>query len=99
MKFTNGYWLIRPEYQMSYAVEYYRSSRTDSMLKVLAPCRPIQERGATVGGEALTVQFSAPMKALFRLTLRTLPARRTRDLTFPSTASRLHPNSAKTMSR
>lgn len=67
MKFTNGYWLIRPEYQMSYAVEYYRSSRTDSMLKVLAPCHPIRERGATVGGEALTVQFSAPMEGVIQV--------------------------------
>lgn len=41
MKFTNGYWLIRPEYQMSYAVEYHRSSRLNGALSVLAPCHAV----------------------------------------------------------
>ena len=67
MKFTNGYWLIRPEFQMSYAVEYYRSSRLNGALSVLAPCHAVQDRGATLGGEALTVRFSAPMEGVIRV--------------------------------
>ena len=36
MKFTNGYWLTRPEYDMIYARELYRAERRGNGLHVVA---------------------------------------------------------------
>ena len=48
MKFTNGYWLIRPNFQMQYATQAVRVEKRPDALHVLSACRPIHHRGDTL---------------------------------------------------
>lgn len=50
MKFTNGYWLIRPNFQMQYATQAVRVEKRPDVLHVLSACRPIHHRGDTLDG-------------------------------------------------
>ena len=45
MKFTNGYWMLKPEYDISFAIEHYRSQIINDTLQVLCPSVPIRSRG------------------------------------------------------
>lgn len=45
MRFTDGYWLTRPEFEMNYATEWHRTRRTEGCLSVLAPTRRVASRG------------------------------------------------------
>ncbi len=69
MKFTNGYWLIRPEFDMAYATEFYRAEIKNDSLTLLAPTQHIAHRGATLGGPALTVTLSTPMDNVIKVEL------------------------------
>ena len=53
MKFTNGYWLIRPNFQMQYATQAVRVEKRPDALHVLSACRPIHHRGDTLDGGTL----------------------------------------------
>ncbi|WP_040816285.1 alpha-xylosidase [Nocardia concava] len=61
MKFTDGYWLMRPGVQASYPAEVYDTACADGELTVYAPVRPIRERGDTLKGPLLTLTCSAPL--------------------------------------
>lgn len=67
MRFTDGYWMVKPEYAMSYAAECHRAWLTPDALRVLAPCRPIRDRGDTLNLPALEVAFTAPMEGVIRV--------------------------------
>lgn len=70
MKFTDGYWLVKPEYRMDYAVETYRMTSDPESMTVLAPARHVGgNRGATVDGAALTIRFSSPLENILRVTI------------------------------
>ena len=58
MKFTNGYWLIRPNFQMQYATQAVRVEKRPDALHVLSACRPIHHRGDTLDGGTLDVTYS-----------------------------------------
>ena len=62
MRFTNGYWLIRPEFEMSYAVEWRRTLSLDGCLTVAAPAHHIEDRGDAIGGAELRVRINSPME-------------------------------------
>ncbi len=67
MKFTDGYWTIKPEYDIAYATEYYRAREEAGALRVLAPCVPVTDRGAILNTPALTVTISAPIENVLRV--------------------------------
>lgn len=67
MKFTDGYWVIKPEMEMLYATEAYAAKLAPDKLEVLAPCHHISGRGATLDGGALTVSFTAPIEGVIRV--------------------------------
>ena len=68
MKFTNGYWMIRPEYQMTFATETYRIAHDELSLTALMPARHIGEnRGAILDGGTLTVTLSSPLEDVLRV--------------------------------
>ncbi len=70
MKFTNGYWLTRPEYDMLYARELYRAERRGNGLHVVATTqRTGGDRGALINVPTLTVNLSAPMPDVIRVEL------------------------------
>jgi len=69
MKFTNGYWLIRPNFQMQYATQAVRVEKRPDALHVLSACRPIHHRGDTLDGGTLDVTFTAPRENIIRVTV------------------------------
>lgn len=69
MKFTNGYWLIRPNFQMQYATQAVRVEKRPDTLHVLSACRPIHHRGDTLDGGTLDVTFTAPRENIIRVTV------------------------------
>lgn len=69
MKFTNGYWLIRPNFQMQYATQAVRVEKRPDALHVLSACRPIYHRGDTLDGGTLDVTFTAPRENIIRVTV------------------------------
>ena len=69
MKFTNGYWLIRPNFQMQYATQAVRVEKRSDALHVLSACRPIHHRGDTLDGGTLDVTFTAPRENIIRVTV------------------------------
>ena len=69
MKFTNGYWLIRPNFQMQYATQAVRVEKRPDALHVLSACRLIHHRGDTLDGGTLDVTFTAPRENIIRVTV------------------------------
>ncbi len=69
MKFTNGYWLIRPNFQMQYATQAVRVEKRPDALHVLSACRPIHHRGDTLDGGTMDVTFTAPRENIIRVTV------------------------------
>ena len=67
MKFTDGYWVVKPEMEMHYAAEAYAAKLSPKKLEVLAPCRRINGRGDTLDGGALTVSFTTPLDGVIRV--------------------------------
>ena len=63
MKFTNGYWMTRPEYEMSYATEVFRVDRGEDSLDILAATRQVRgNRGANLNMPALNIRLSSPVE-------------------------------------
>ena len=48
MRFTNGYWMTRPEFDMSYATQVYQVKNDDRTLEVLAATRAFRPIEMTV---------------------------------------------------
>lgn len=65
MKFTNGYWLIRPEFDMNYATEVYQVKADDRRLTILAATRHVcGNKGAALNMPTLEVELSTPMEGV-----------------------------------
>ena len=67
MKFTNGYWLTKPEYRMLYATQCVRAEQQGAELVILASGVPVRHRGDMLAGGTLEVRFSAPRKNIIRV--------------------------------
>ena len=48
MKFTNGYWLNRPEYDLHFAIQSFDATITESALRIICPTVPAQGRGGVM---------------------------------------------------
>ena len=59
MKFTNGYWLTKPEYRMLYATQCVRAEQRGEELVILSSGVPVSQRG-----DVLTRRTTSPT-ALF----------------------------------
>lgn len=69
MKFTRGYWLTRPNFNMNYATQCVRSEACGNLLRVLSACNPVRQRGDILNKATLTVSFSAPAADVIRVTV------------------------------
>ena len=70
MKFTHGYWLNKPEYDLAFAIQYYSASITEDALRVICATTPIGDsRGGVMNHPTLTVTFTAPMADVIRVTV------------------------------
>jgi len=61
VKFTDGYWQLRPGVQPAYPAQILDAQAGPESLVVHAPTRRIERRGDLLDGPSLTVAFSAPM--------------------------------------
>ena len=82
MKFTQGYWMIKQNYIMSYATHAVRVNKTDKAMQVLSACRPITNRGAILDGGTLTVTFTAPRANIIRVKVTHFAGTKVRDPKF-----------------
>lgn len=70
MKFTDGYWLTRPEYKLDYAMEAYRVMAEDKALRIIAAARRIgADRGATLNTAAFEITISSPLENVLSVEL------------------------------
>lgn len=67
MRFTQGYWVIRQDYVMSYATQTVRVIKNDKKLHIISACRPIRHRGDILDGGSLDIVFTAPRKNIIRV--------------------------------
>jgi len=69
MRFTSGYWNMRPEITPTFAVEYVRHTAQENSLRVLAASRHIGHRGDTLNSGTITVDIDSPMADVIRVRL------------------------------
>jgi alpha-D-xyloside xylohydrolase len=67
MKFTDGYWHMRPGYTLHSPVQVDDVEVERDALRVYAPTRWISHRGDTVSAPLLTVRFSSPLANVIRV--------------------------------
>jgi len=69
MKFSNGQWLTREEYQIISAVEVHEVILLQNKLTVIASPRPILNRSGQLDTPLLEVSFTAPINDVIRVQL------------------------------
>lgn len=67
MKFSNGCWLQREGCACFAPQEIYFSSIGEKKVTLLAPTRPILQRGDTLGGINLTLEITSPAPEILRV--------------------------------
>ncbi|MET0296389.1 MAG: alpha-xylosidase, partial [Microbacterium sp.] len=72
MKFTDGFWQLRPGVSALYAQEAYDIWQTDATadgpgLVITAPTHVISKRGDTLNRPVLTTTLSSPMEGVVRV--------------------------------
>ncbi len=67
MKFTDGYWQMRPGTTPHYAAQVHEIILAENAMTVYAPVGNLQERGHTVNQPLLTVRYSSPMENVIRV--------------------------------
>jgi alpha-D-xyloside xylohydrolase len=60
MKFSDGFWHMRPGVVAWHPVEAYDISKSADGLTIYAPTRKIEHRGSTLGGPMVTIKLSSP---------------------------------------
>jgi len=69
MKFTDGYWQMRPGMTPHYATQVHDTMIEQDAITVYAPTRKLQGRGDTLSLPMLTVRFSSPLENVIRVQL------------------------------
>jgi alpha-D-xyloside xylohydrolase len=67
MKFTDGYWQMRPGMTPHYAAQVHEVKLDDDAITVYAPIGKLQERGHSVNQPLLTVRYASPMENVIRV--------------------------------
>lgn len=67
MKFTDGFWMLRPGVKASYAQEAYELYREGNSLVVTAPSRVIKERGNVLNLPVLDVIFTPAAEGVIKV--------------------------------
>lgn len=66
MKFTDGYWQMKPYVKAAFAVEYHDHRIEPGCLRVFAPTVHQADRGSCLNSPMLTVVFTAPAPGVIR---------------------------------
>ena len=99
MKFTNGYWMTKPEYIVLFATEFVRAKRVGDALEVLCATRPIGHRGNVIDGATFTLRFSAPAQDVIRVTAEHHRGRENHGPDFPLLSEEVTPVVEETAER
>lgn len=67
MKFTDGFWQVRPGVEALYAQEAHEITTTPTEITALAPTRVIAGRGDVLNRPTLTVTLSSPLPGVVRV--------------------------------
>lgn len=67
MKFTDGFWAVRPGVAATYAQEAYDVLAEDDRVVVTAPTQRIRARGNVLNTPVLTVTLSAPAEGVIKV--------------------------------
>ena len=67
MKFSDGYWQMRPGVSPHYAAQVHEVVIEADALTVFAPVGKLKDRGHTVNQPLLTVRYSSPMENVIRV--------------------------------
>ena len=67
MKFTDGYWQMRPGTIPHYAAQVHETLVEKDSLTVFAPIGKLKERGHSVNQPLLTIRYSSPMENVLRV--------------------------------
>lgn len=67
MKFTSGYWKMRPGYTPYYPALVRGHKVDETGVLVFAPTKMIRHRGDTLDSPSFTIKFSSPMENVFRV--------------------------------
>lgn len=69
MKFTDGYWNMRPDVRAHFATEVHQVDVAADSLTVYAPTQSLHHRGDTLNLPLLTVELSSPLENVIRVRL------------------------------
>ncbi|MGE5377104.1 MAG: alpha-xylosidase, partial [Bacteroidota bacterium] len=67
MKFSDGYWMMRPGNEPHYAAQVHEVEIEKDALTVHAPTGKLRGRGDTINLPTLTVRFSSPLQDVIRV--------------------------------
>ena len=69
MKFSDGYWLNKPGYEINYACEPYEIHVSDHAIHVVATHDVITSRGQTLDGPVLDITFASTLENTIKVTI------------------------------
>jgi alpha-D-xyloside xylohydrolase len=67
MKFTDGFWQLRPGVEIDYAAEAFEITAEGSAITVLAPTKVIEKRGDVLNRSALMLTIDSPLAGVVRV--------------------------------
>lgn len=83
MRFTDGLWMVKPSYQITYAYEWFKTIRDDHGVTLIAATKPIARQGDILGSPTLQVHLDAPMEGIIGVELSHFLGSAARRLPFP----------------
>jgi len=69
MKFSDGFWLNKQGYSVSYATQEYEITADERSVTVFATASWIQNRGMTLGGPCLEITFTSTLENSIKVTV------------------------------
>ena len=69
MKFSDGFWLNKPGYNVNYATQIYEVEADETSITVCAANQWIHNRGMTLGGPMLTIRFTSTLENSIKVTI------------------------------
>ena len=69
MKFSDGFWLNKPGYNVNFATQAYEITADEKSVTVFATASWIQNRGMTLGGPCLEITFTSTLENSIKVTV------------------------------
>lgn len=69
MKFSDGFWMNKNGYKVNYATQAYEVTADENSVTVFATPWHIENRGFTIGGQALEIRFTSTLENSIKVTV------------------------------